>query len=349
MPVYRYQLTGIDVEDLKTQVPTADAPSITGGPIAATIVWDVTAPATSKPDLDVYFTTRGWTFVSQDPVDTPAEESAAQVDHADLLGLTTGDDHTHYQKESEKDAPSGYAGLEADSTIGDTRHGARSGGTQHAVATTVVAGFLSAADKLKLDGIPPGGGGVPATRTLTAGAGQTGGGDLSADRTFDVAAHADGSIVVNADDVQVGVLATDVQHGVRGGGTQHAVATTLVAGFMSAADKAALDGSVSSVGHKALRHLIHFIDSGPAGGFATGAFKERLPLADPFYTSEIWWESAAKLEKVVELTITRNSEQRPTSEVWKMYDTDGSTVLETITDAIAYSGPFETSRTRTIV
>lgn len=86
-----------------------------------------------------------------------------------------------------------------------------------------------------------GGGGVPPSRTLTAGAGLTGGGDLSADRTFDVVANVDGSIVVNANDIQVGVLASDAQHGARGGGTQHAVATGAVAGFMSATDKTKLD------------------------------------------------------------------------------------------------------------
>jgi len=74
---------------------------------------------------------------------------------------------------------------------------------------------------------------VPASRTLTAGAGLTGGGNLSADRTFNVGANTDGSITVNADDIQVGVLATDAQHGNRGGGSLHALATTLSAGFMS--------------------------------------------------------------------------------------------------------------------
>jgi hypothetical protein len=83
------------------------------------------------------------------------------------------------------------------------------------------------------------------SRILTAGAGLTGGGDLTADRTFNVVANADGSITVNANDVQVGVLATNAQHGVRGGGTQHALATTLVAGFMSDADKTKLDGIAS--------------------------------------------------------------------------------------------------------
>jgi hypothetical protein len=73
--------------------------------------------------------------------------------------------------------------------------------------------------------------------TITAGAGLTKTGN-----TIDVVANADGSIVVSADDVKVGVLATDAQHGLRGGGTQHANATTSVAGFMSAADKTKIDG-----------------------------------------------------------------------------------------------------------
>jgi hypothetical protein len=80
--------------------------------------------------------------------------------------------------------------------------------------------------------------------SFEAGDGLTGGGDLTGDLVFHVGANEDGSIVVNDDDIQVGVLATDAQHGVRGGGTQHAVATTSVAGFMSAADKIAVNASV---------------------------------------------------------------------------------------------------------
>lgn len=60
--------------------------------------------------------------------------------------------------------------------------------------------------------------------------------------TLDVGANGDGSVVVNADDIQVGVLATDAQHGSRGGGTQHPAATGAVDGFMAAADKTKLDG-----------------------------------------------------------------------------------------------------------
>ncbi len=83
-------------------------------------------------------------------------------------------------------------------------------------------------------------------REILAGEGLVGGGDLSADRTLDIA-NSDGSILIEADEISVGVLATDAQHGTRGGGTQHAVATTLAAGFMSTADKAILNNLSSGV------------------------------------------------------------------------------------------------------
>jgi hypothetical protein len=73
-----------------------------------------------------------------------------------------------------------------------------------------------------------------ATRVNVAGPGLTGGGDASAGRTFSVGANLDGSIIVNADDIQIGVLATDGQHGARGGGGLHATFSTLSAGFVPA-------------------------------------------------------------------------------------------------------------------
>ena len=101
--------------------------------------------------------------------------------------------------------------------------------------------------------------------------------------------------------------------------------------------------------HGALRQLIHFIESGPAEGFASGAYFEALPSANPFPTSEIWWESAAKLKKIVSLDTTWNANKTINTETWKVYDaSDGSTVLVTVTDTHAYSGPFLTSTTRAI-
>jgi hypothetical protein len=61
-----------------------------------------------------------------------------------------------------------------------------------------------------------------------------GAGLIRTGKTLAIGTNADASIVVNADDIRVGVLATDAQHGTRGGGTLHALATSSSNGFMSA-------------------------------------------------------------------------------------------------------------------
>lgn len=83
--------------------------------------------------------------------------------------------------------------------------------------------------------------------------------------TLDVGANADGSIIINADDVQVGILATDAQHGARGGGTQHIVATGAVAGFMSAADKTRHDAHLNPIA-TTNPHLVTLTQAYVAGG-----------------------------------------------------------------------------------
>jgi hypothetical protein len=111
-------------------------------------------------------------------------------------------------------------------------------------------------------------------------------------------------------------------------------------------------GGITESSHKTLRQLIHFIDEGPAEGFTSGAYKEILPAGDLFPTSVTWWESSSKLKKIVAKLITRSgggaTNIKPTPIKWKIYDTDGSTVLWTISDAIVYSGIMESTRTRTI-
>lgn len=73
---------------------------------------------------------------------------------------------------------------------------------------------------------------------VTAGAGLTLTGVVLA-----VGANADGSVTVNANDIQVGILATDAQHGTRGGGTQHAdVVTGGASGFMTGTQATKLSG-----------------------------------------------------------------------------------------------------------
>jgi hypothetical protein len=100
--------------------------------------------------------------------------------------------------------------------------------------------------------------------------------------------------------------------------------------------------------HPTLLDLIHFVDEGPTTGFTSGAYKETLPAGDPFPTSEIWWTSAGKVGKFVELVIVRDSAQKPTTETWSMYSADGVTVASTVVDSYTYDGPFEVSRTRSI-
>jgi hypothetical protein len=70
-------------------------------------------------------------------------------------------------------------------------------------------------------------GAAPTTRSLAAGAGLTGGGDLSADRSFAVGQNADNSIVVNADDIQVNAA---LQAAAALGATAVQPARTLTAG-----------------------------------------------------------------------------------------------------------------------
>ena len=103
-------------------------------------------------------------------------------------------------------------------------------------------------------------------------------------------------------------------------------------------------GGLSKAQHDALRSLIHFIDGGPAEGFASGSYRENTGTAFP--SAIIWWTSAVKTLKIVEKDITYTG-AFPTTIAWKMYDAAGS-LLVTVTDTITYSGAFETHRARTI-
>ena len=101
--------------------------------------------------------------------------------------------------------------------------------------------------------------------------------------------------------------------------------------------------------HKRLKQLIHFIDEGPASVGLSGAYREILPAGNPFPTQIVWWENSGKIKKIVETNVTRNSNKQPLSVEWKMYDDDGITVVETVTDSIEYmNNIYEINRTRVI-
>lgn len=111
-----------------------------------------------------------------------------------------------------------------------------------------------------------------------------------------------------------------------------------------------LSDFTTDAAHTTLRQLIHLAEEGgPFEGFS-GAYREVLPLANPFPTSIIWWTSPAKTAKIVENQITYNVNKTISTEVWIAYDIDGVTPVATATDTITYSGTiFEATRTRTIV
>jgi len=130
---------------------------------------------------------------------------------------------------------------------------------------------------------------------------------------------------------------------------------TYIGGFESSRIRGIIDyggstGNLDPSSHKIVRQLIHLADGigGPFEGFTTGAYREILPSANPFPLSVIWYESSAKTRRIVAKTINYNTNKSVSSVIWKVYDTDGITVLATVSDSINYSGIFETHRTRNV-
>lgn len=109
-----------------------------------------------------------------------------------------------------------------------------------------------------------------------------------------------------------------------------------------------LEVGVNQTAESTLRQLILFIDEGPADGFASGAYKE--VIGQPFPTSVIWYEDSTKTQKIVEKSIIYYGNNLPQIISWKMYDTDGTTILHTVVDTITYQNDiFESTRTRVII
>src|SRR5579859_2727900 len=111
-----------------------------------------------------------------------------------------------------------------------------------------------------------------------------------------------------------------------------------------------IGGALTVETHKTVRQLIHLADGigGPFEAFPTGAY--RVTSGGVFPTSIIWYSDSSMVSKIVEKSISYNTISEPDSITWKVYDTDGVTVLATATDNISYtSNIFETSRTRNII
>jgi hypothetical protein len=107
-------------------------------------------------------------------------------------------------------------------------------------------------------------------------------------------------------------------------------------------------GGITPAQHETLRQIIHFIQSGPGDGFASGAYEEILPSGSIFPTSVIWYVDSSKAQKIFEKLITWDGVV-PSVITYNMYATDGITIIHSATDTISYVNViFETSRTRTI-
>ena len=139
-------------------------------------------------------------------------------------------------------------------------------GHTHTDATTSAAGFMSASDKTKLNGIAAG----AQVNAVTSVAGKTGAVSLTSN---DVGL---GSVpntdTTNAANITSGALPSgrinDTSHGSRGGGSLHDVASTSTAGFMSAADKSKLDG-IPTLGTAAQANTGDFAAASHAHGNVT--------------------------------------------------------------------------------
>lgn len=106
-------------------------------------------------------------------------------------------------------------------------------------------------------------------------------------------------------------------------------------------------GSLSPVVHEVLPQLVHLSDDdGPRGSlWPSGMVRDTGP--QPFPTASIWWGDSTRTKKVVEQVVVRNAMRLIVTSSWRAYAVDGTTVVDSYTDVITYSGMFETSRTRT--
>lgn len=107
-----------------------------------------------------------------------------------------------------------------------------------------------------------------------------------------------------------------------------------------------IDG-VGFIINDASRLLSNFINYGPTGAGFNNAFREKSYGGTPWPTSDIWYTNSGKTQKIFEkIYSVRNGLQQVTTLIWRVYAVDGTTILATATDTIAYSGVNESTRTR---
>lgn len=174
-------------------------------------------------------TAHGGIVPSSDVVTAPQANKILRLnDQAKLPTSITGDADTVDGQHASAFAPASHVGAT---------------GAAHGTATASVAGFMSAADKAKLDGIAAG---AEVNQNAFSQI-KVGASTIDADSKTDSVEFVAGTGIALTPDsandkVTFAVAMSDGVHGNRGGGSLHAVATSSAAGFMSASDKAKLDG-----------------------------------------------------------------------------------------------------------
>lgn len=145
----------------------------------------------------------------------------ASSDKTKLDGIEAGANATSFSSGTPQAVGTASAGSSAEASRSDHvhAHGNQAGGLLHSTATTSIDGFISAADKLKIDGIESGANLTVLSSTLPQAVG--------------TAAPGVSSQVSKADHVHA--------HGNQVDGSLHATASSSAAGFMSATDKSKLD------------------------------------------------------------------------------------------------------------
>lgn len=247
------------------------ARQVNGGGVAdlfSNYLYDPSGPARNVPY--VMLTGDGGTtrwiantsrFTNSSPQDSLGGRFISSAEQTKLAGIQTGATQDFAGTVAPPDvAASGSAGTDTNTYANENHthgHGNQLGAALHAIATTLVNGFMSAVDKLKLDGIAAGATNTPLTATapvnVTKAAAVVGVSTEAArqDHKHDIATATavDLTDSTNAEGSSTSLSRADHQHshGTRGGGTLHAAATTSVAGFLSAADKTKLDALPTSI------------------------------------------------------------------------------------------------------
>jgi len=193
---------------------------------------------------------------------TPAAESAGAVGSAGVATDASRSDHLHALAAG---SPVDIGTANADGASGAVAradhvhaHGAQTDPTLHAGATGTDAGFMSAADKVKLMGVAAGATNTPLSAatpvTLTPNLAGDAGVATDASRSDHAHGIATGVPVAIGTGNAGGGAATFARadhvhdHGAQTTATHHAVATGVANGFMSAADKTKLDALAGAVG-----------------------------------------------------------------------------------------------------